>query len=227
LVFNFLAERIADSRRREVVETAAAFSNKPRSTSEEEKRREAKLIKFEKLAKKYERISNLHRFKERQASRAIKEGRKKYLEKQQELTNARLTAQAKDSEIRQNILEKINKKADNASKNRSEIIEKRLNTFEEERSKTIEVRKNLHTQKQKSDNNRKKLINQMERKNHQVKHIKQQRSRIEVIKKQVAEKMRQNKIVKIDNPYEVFERRRIATASAKRNRLQSNSSSFT
>ena len=217
MVINFVAERIAGSRKREVVETAAAFSNKPRSISEEEKKKEAELIRFEKLARKYERISNLNRFKERQIIRTIKKGRKRYLEKKQQLIYAKLEAEAKDNEIRQNILGKINAKADNANKNRSEIIEKRLNIFEEERSRTIEVKKNLHIQKVKSQNNRKRLINQMERRDYQVKHIKQQRSRIEAIKEQITEKMRQNRIVKINNPYEVFEWRRMATANSKKN----------
>eukprot|EP00826_Nyctotherus_ovalis_P018036 TRINITY_DN1535_c0_g4_i1.p1 TRINITY_DN1535_c0_g4~~TRINITY_DN1535_c0_g4_i1.p1 ORF type:complete len:208 (-),score=72.12 TRINITY_DN1535_c0_g4_i1:51-674(-) len=206
---------------------AAYFSYKPKNILEDKRQQEIQEMRFDKLAKKYERIQRLHSFKEQQAARTIREERKKYLERQQRLTEARSRAEAKDREERENVLERINFKARNAARNKSGILEKRQDLLAEEQSKTIEVKKNLHSLKRIYDNNKRRLASRIERKARQVKHVKQQRSKIEAIREQVAEKIRQNKVIKIDNPYEVFEQRLLATSNSKRNEHHSNSYSLT
>ena len=153
------------------------------------------------MAKKYDKITSIHRKKTKQRTNSVKKHREEYLHKLQEVTEAKLEAERQNNKMRRNILEKITVRNKTAEKVRLALFEKHKLFFIEERNKTLEVKKNLHTLEEQNKLSRKHLREKVEQQDQKLKTLKSQKRQLEVLKNKISEEIRQHKIIRIDNPY--------------------------
>lgn len=163
------------------------------------------LGKLGKLSQKYEKITKIQCVKDMRRVKSVQKHRENYLDKMQKLAEARLRAEKEADNMRNTILNKIAKKEENAKKLKSEILERHMNTFVEQRNKEFEVEKNLSFIKEKREEEKKKLMKKAEDNDQRINIIKAQKKRLEALKFHVDEEIRKNKIIKVNNPYEIFE----------------------
>ena len=132
------------------------------------------------------------------------------------MTEARIEANKQNEMERQELLQRIIEKEENAQKVKEKVLKQQREIFYMEQSKTMKVNQNKSLIRQMTANSMRNIIKDMEDKEQQAKILKLKKRRIESIKNRVADEIRQNKIIKVDNPYDIFEQRKIQTAQGKR-----------
>jgi hypothetical protein len=154
-------------------------------------------------------MNYIHISKLRQRVNSVKKHREKYLGRLQEINETRLEVERQNNEMRERILEKIAIRNKSAEKVRLALFEKHKFFFIEERNKTLKFKRNLNNLKELNKQSRKRLLKKVEQQDQRLRMLKLQKRELEALRDRIGEEIRQHKIIRVDNLYELLNKSNI------------------